>query len=107
MSTADKADSDSLVPLFQSIGLTKAKALEVIKAPKSAAILQDIVESNSSTLSNLDEKRATLVSNLAVVLAKAGAVGTDERNYIVKTIAESKLKTVDQVTGGCAYFFIH
>ena len=99
MSTTEKADSNPLVPLFQSIGLTKAKALEVIKAPKSAAILQDIVESNSSTLSNLDEKRATIDSNLAVILAKAGVVGTDERNYIVKAIADSKLKTIDQVTG--------
>lgn len=97
MSTA-KADANPLVPLFQSIGLTRAKALEAIKAPKSAVVLQEIIDTNTSTLQNLDEKRATLIYNLSVVLSKAGPVESSERDYVVKAIAESKLKTVDQVT---------
>ena len=101
MSKAPKADqaSDPLVPLFQSIGLTKAKALEAIKAPKSAAILKDIIESHKDVVTGLDEKRATLVANLAVQLSKTSAVGSDEQDYVLKAIVDSRLKTVDQVTG--------
>ncbi|PPQ65934.1 hypothetical protein CVT26_010696 [Gymnopilus dilepis] len=106
MSKAPKADqaSDPLVPLFQSIGLTKAKALEAIKAPKSAAILKDIIESHKDVVTGLDEKRATLVANLAVQLSKTSAVGSDEQDYVLKAIVDSRLKTVDQVTAALKYF---
>lgn len=99
MSKPSAADESPLVALFESIGLTKAKALEAIKAPKSAAILKETIESNTDLLTGLEEKQATLTYNLSVVLSKAGAVGLSERDYIVKAIIESKLKSVDQVTG--------
>jgi glutaminyl-tRNA synthetase len=73
--------------------------LEAIKAPKSAAILKEIIESNTVLLTGLEEKQATLIYNLSVVLSKAGAVGSSERDYTIKAIIESKLKSVDQVTG--------
>ncbi|KAF8969458.1 tRNA synthetases class I, catalytic domain-containing protein [Flammula alnicola] len=101
------ANADPLVPLFQSMGLTQAKALEAIKAPKSAAILKEIIESNTDVVTGLDEKQATLVANLAVALSKAGAFGSGERDYVVKAITESKLKSVDQVTAAVKYLESH
>lgn len=97
MSTS--ANEDPLIALFKSIGLTQAKASEALKAPKSAAILKEIIESKSDKVIGLDEKTATLVANLSIVLSKAGAIGSDERNYVVEAITNSKLKTVDQVSG--------
>ena len=99
MSDTAKLDANSLVPLFESIGLTKAKALEALKAPKSAALLKEIIETNTATLKDLDDKRATLVYNLSVTLSKTSLVESNERDYVAKAIAESKLKTVDQVVG--------
>lgn len=101
MSKATKSNqaTDPLLALFQSIGLTQAKALEAIKAPKSAAILKEIIDNNKDAVTGLDEKQATFVANLAVQLSKTGTIESDERDYVLKAIVDSRLKTVDQVTG--------
>ncbi|KDR83953.1 hypothetical protein GALMADRAFT_55864 [Galerina marginata CBS 339.88] len=109
MSKAAKADqsTDPLVRLFQSMGLTQAKASEAIKAPKSATILKEIIESHKAVVSALEEKQATLIANLAVVLSKAGPIASDERNYVLDAILDSKLKSVDQVTAAVKYVESH
>ena len=94
-----KEDFTPLVSLFKSIGLTQAKAADAVKAPKSANILKEIIESHAAVAGGLDEKKASLVSTLAILLAKAGLVGSDEREYVINCIVNSKLKTVDQITG--------
>lgn len=92
-------DTDPLVVLFRSMGLTQAKALEAVKAPKSAAILKDIIESHNDAVTGLEEKRATLLASLAVLLSKAPSVAIDERAFVVQAVLDSKLKSVDQITG--------
>lgn len=101
MSKAAKVDQDvaPLVTLFQSIGLTQAKALEAIKAPKSAAILKEVIDSNKDAVTGLEEKQATLIANLAVQLPKSDDIKADERNYVLKAILDSRLKNFDQITG--------
>jgi glutaminyl-tRNA synthetase len=99
MSKPNEQDSSSLVSLFKSIGLTQSKAVDAIKAPKSANILKEIIESHPVITGGLDEKKASLISTLAILLAKASAVGSDEREYVINCILHSKLKTVDQITG--------
>jgi glutaminyl-tRNA synthetase len=101
--------NNALVSLFKSIGLTQAKAADAVKAPKSANILKEIIESHTVVAAGLDEKKASLISTLAILLAKASAVGSDERDYIINRILDSKLKTVDQITGGylsCNFSFV-
>lgn len=93
------SSDDPLVPPFKSIGLTQAKALEALKAPKSAAILKDIIDANTDKVTGLDEKTATLLSNLSVALGKTAAISPEERDYVVATIVDGKLKSVDQVSG--------
>ncbi|KAF8914170.1 tRNA synthetases class I, catalytic domain-containing protein [Gymnopilus junonius] len=109
MSKAAKTDevTDPLVTVFQSIGLTKAKSLEAIKAPKNAAILKEIIENNKDSVTGLDEKQATLVANLAVQLSKARTIGSGERDYVLKAIVKSRLKTVDQITAALKYVESH
>jgi glutaminyl-tRNA synthetase len=99
MSKPDKEDSLSLVSLFKSIGLTHPKAVDAVKAPKSSKILKEIIESHAVVAEGLDEKRASLISTLAILLAKTNTVGSDEREYVINQILHSKLKTVDQITG--------
>lgn len=99
MSKPNEQDSSSLVSLFKSIGLTQAKAADAVKAPKSANILKEIIESHAAVAGGLDEKKASLISTLAILLVKASAVGSDEREYVINCILYSKLKTVDQITG--------
>ena len=100
MSKSDKEDSTSLVSLFKTIGLTQAKAAGAVKAPKSADILKEIIESHAVVAGGLDEKKASLILTLAILLAKTNAVGLCEREYVINQILNSKLKTVDQITGG-------
>ncbi|KIM46376.1 hypothetical protein M413DRAFT_65349 [Hebeloma cylindrosporum] len=100
-------DTDPLVLLFKSVGLTQAKALEAVKAPKSAAILKDIIESHKDTVTGLEEKHATLLANLAVLLSKTPLLATDQRDFVVKAILDSKLKSVDQVTAAIKYIDGH
>jgi len=97
--SSDNQTLDPLVTLFMSMGLTKAKATEAIKAPKSATILKEIIESHSDELTGLEEKQATLIVNFSVSLSKAGSVGQAERDYILKNILNSNLKSVDQISG--------
>lgn len=96
---SNKEDSNPLVSLFKSIGLSQAKAADAVKAPKSANILKEIIESHAVVAGGLDEKKASLISTLAIVLAKANSVGSDEREYVINLIVDSMLKTVDQITG--------
>ena len=98
-SNDSEQDSSSLVSLFKSIGLTQAKAADAVKAPKSANILKEIIESHAVVAGGLDEKKASLISTLAILLAKASAIDYDEREYVINCILYSKLKTVDQTTG--------
>ena len=102
MSKPNEQDSSSLVSLFKSIGLTQTKAADAVKAPKSANILKEIIESHAVVAGGLDEKKASLISTLAILLAKASTVGSDEREYVINCILCSKLKTVDQITGECS-----
>ncbi|PPQ77709.1 hypothetical protein CVT25_011144 [Psilocybe cyanescens] len=105
MSKAPKADAqlDPLVPLFKSMGLTQAKAIEATKAPKSAAVLQDIIDSNTDAVTGLEEKQATLIANLAVVISKAGPIAPEGRDYVLKAVLDSRLKTIDQITAAVKY----
>lgn len=101
MSKPPKSDpaADSLIPLFKTIGLTQAKAVEAAKSPKSAAVLQDIIEKHSLTARSPDEKQAGLLAALAVLVAKSDNTADTERAYVVDKILEGKLKSPDQVNG--------
>ncbi|KAF4620052.1 hypothetical protein D9613_005245 [Agrocybe pediades] len=98
---------DPLVTLFTSMGLTKAKASEAIKAPKSAAILKEIIQSHPDALTSLDEKQATLVYSFSVALSKSSSVDTQGRDYILSNILNADLKSVDQISAAVKYVESH
>lgn len=95
--------SSDLVALFTRAGLAKAKADELIKSTKSAAILKEIIETNRDVASGVEEKTAMLLSALSVTLSKAGGIDAMKRDYAVKAILESKLVSVDQISGEDCY----
>ncbi|KAG7449026.1 glutaminyl-tRNA synthetase [Guyanagaster necrorhizus] len=95
-----------VVPLFKSLGLTQAKALEAAKSPKSATVLKDIIE-KYSLVGRADEKQGSLVVALAGQLAKSENVGEPERKYVIDKILEGDLKSVDQVTVATKYVETH
>ena len=96
---APTASDSDLVTLFTRAGLTKAKAAELVKSTKSAAILKEIIETNRDVASGVEEKTAMLLSVLSVALSKAGSINNMKRDYAVKAILESKLVSVDQISG--------
>ena len=85
-----------LIELFQSIGFTKAKATENVKSAKNASALKDIIEKNGLSNKGLDDKKATLVSGLAIQGAK---LGDAEKSYVVDAILSGRLKSAEQVSG--------
>ncbi len=93
------ASESELVTLFTKTGLTKAKAGELVKSPKSAAILKEIIETNRAVASGVEEKTAMLLSALSIALSKAGGIDAMKRDYVVKAILESKLVSIDQISG--------
>ncbi|KAG6821559.1 hypothetical protein H0H93_000068 [Arthromyces matolae] len=99
--------TDPLVTLFKTIGISQAKAQEAAKSPKSAAILKDIIENYPTTTTGaLSEKQAGLLVSLSGNLAKV-TIGTPERDYLVTTILEDRLKSVDQVTAAVKFVDTH
>lgn len=109
MSKPAKADpaTDPLIPLFTSIGLTKAKAVDAAKSPKNAAILKDIIETHPAvSQSGLDEKQAGLIVALAGAISKSSGIGHDERKFVIDRILHGDLKSVDQVNGEFAPKFV-
>lgn len=91
--------SDSQFYLFQSIGLSQAKAKEAGKNQKSAATLQDLIQKHNLTSLGLDERQAVLVTAFAGHVSKVSEIGDEEKGFVVKYILEGKLKSVDQVAG--------
>lgn len=90
--------ADPLVALFQALKLSKAKAVEAAKSPKSAAVLKNLIEEND-LIGKLDEKQAGLVAAFASQVAKKDSVGSAESKYVIGKILDGKLKSTDQVTG--------
>ena len=70
-----EAATDPLIPLFKSIGLNQAKAVEAAKSPKAAAVLKDLIEKHELA-QNADEKKASLFAALASALSKVSSVAT-------------------------------
>lgn len=102
MAATNKADPNNpLVTKFKSLGLPQAKAVEAAKSPKSAAILQDLIDNYAlvNEKGGLDEKTAGLVVALSGNLSKTDSVGEAEKKYVLDKILEGKLKSVDQVLG--------
>ena len=89
-------ETEELIALFKSIGLTQSKAAEAAKSPKSASTLKDIIEKNNLSGKDLDEKTGVLLAAIAVQSSK---LGESERDYAVKSILDGKLKSTDQVSG--------
>ena len=90
-----------LVDLFQSIGFTKAKATETAKSPKNATALKDIIEKNKLSEQNVDDKKASLLSTLAIQGTK---LEDAQKSYIVNAILADELKSSEQVTGKICFF---
>lgn len=96
-----------LIPLFKSIGLNQAKAAEAAKSPKTATVLEAIINDNHTVAAGLDEKRSGLIVALAGSLAKTDGVDLPERDYVVNKILDGKLKSVDQVSVAVKYVESH
>lgn len=93
---AASPETEELITLFKSIGLTQSKAAEAAKNPKSASTLKDIIEKNNLSEKALDEKTGVLLAAAAVQSSK---LGEPERDYIVAAIFDGRLKSTDQVSG--------
>lgn len=86
----------ALVALFQSVGLSQSKAVESAKSPKNAASLKDIITSNNLVERQLDDKKLSLVSTLAVQGFK---LDDERKSYVVEAIVDGRLKSSEQVNG--------
>ena len=100
---APKAKFDSNDPtilaainVFTSIGLTRTKATEALRNPRNTASLKELIDRNKLTTKGLEEKQGNLILQIAIQGTKLEA---DERDYIVKSVVEGRLKTSDQVAG--------
>ena len=112
-------DSDTLIPLFQSIGLSPSKAGEAAKNQKGASVLKDLVErhglavaaTSTGELGGLggrirDEKQAGLIAGLASQIAKSGGkLDVRAQDYVLEKILVGDLKSVDQVNSEFFFFF--
>lgn len=85
-----------LLTLFKSFGLSETKSLEAARNSKTAATLKGLVVANNLTSNPLDDKQAGLIASLANQGAK---LAEPERNYIANAVADSRLKTTDQLAG--------
>lgn len=94
----DPADEETakLIALFQAVGLTQAKAIDIAKNPKQAASFRDVIVNNDLTAQVIDEKRATLISGVATQRTK---LGDPEKSYVINGILTGNLKSADQVSG--------
>src|SRR3954470_21263846 len=96
-------DTAALTELFQSIGLSKPKATEAVKSPKSAAVLQDLIETHHLPSRGLGDKQAGLVLTYAIHLAKSASPAdvreVEKERMVVDGIVGGQLKSVDQVNG--------
>jgi glutaminyl-tRNA synthetase len=92
-------ETEELISLFKSVGLSQAKAAEAAKSPKSAAVLKDLIARHDLATKGLEEKQASLMAALAVGSPK---LDDAQRDYIVGAVLDSRLKTVDQVNGPSA-----
>jgi glutaminyl-tRNA synthetase len=94
-------DTAALIEQFQSIGLSKPKATEAVKSPKSATVLKDLIQKNHLASRSLGDKQASLVLTYAIHLAKPPAEirETAKETIVVDGIVEGQLKSVDQVNG--------
>ncbi|KAG8761481.1 hypothetical protein FRC14_003894 [Serendipita sp. 396] len=93
-----------LINLFKSFGLSETKSLEVARNPKTAATLQEIVVSCKLTANPLEDKQAGLISLLANQSSK---LGEEERDYIAKAIADSRLKSNDQLNAAIKFLEVN
>ncbi|TCD70441.1 hypothetical protein EIP91_003522 [Steccherinum ochraceum] len=98
--TAPSAETNDLIELFKSLGLTQAKAAEAAKNPKNAATLKDIIDKHALIGKNVEEKQAVLLATLAVSGSKLAEA---ERAYAVDAILDGRLKSTDQVTAASKY----
>jgi glutaminyl-tRNA synthetase len=97
---AEPASTGPMIEQFQALGLSKAKASEAAKNPKSAGILKVLIEDPVYNLAGrtLSEKEAVLISAFASQLAKTD-LGETERRYVVGAVEAGRLKSTDQITG--------
>ena len=86
----------SLIAEFQSIGLTQAKATDMARNPKNASSLSNLINANSLSEKNIESKRGSLLTTLAV---SGIHLGKPERTYITRAIVDGRLKTSEQVAG--------
>ncbi|KZT72536.1 glutaminyl-tRNA synthetase [Daedalea quercina L-15889] len=100
----DNPETAELIELFKSIGLTQSKAAEAAKSPKSAAVLKDIIRTNSLSAEQIEEKQAVLLASLAVQGSK---LEEREREYAVTAILDGRLKSTDQVSAATKYLESH
>jgi hypothetical protein len=97
---ASNSEADSLTSLFQSIGLTEAKAKEATKSPKSAAILKDMIQKHDLGSRGVTDKQAGLIVTYAIHVSKSSEIVEDaKKELVLEGIVQGQLKSVDQVNG--------
>ncbi|GJJ07401.1 hypothetical protein Clacol_001603 [Clathrus columnatus] len=94
----------SLLSLFQAIGLSSTKATETVRNQKSASSLKDLIDRSDLTSAGLGEKQSNFVLQVALQGSKLGTV---QQDYIVKYIVAGKLKSSDQVSAAVTYLEKH
>lgn len=106
---ASDPETAAQISAFKTIGLSDAKALEVARAPKQAAILKSLIDQSDAdagldlraahTRGELDEKKSALVLSLCVASASAAKLTEEGRKYALRAILDGRLKSNEQVSG--------
>ena len=102
MAKATSGNPDTLITLFQSIGLSPSKSAEAAKNQKGASVLKDLIERRSLATGNaspIQEKQAGLIAALATQIAKSAKLDASAQDYVLDKILSGDLKSVDQVNG--------
>jgi glutaminyl-tRNA synthetase len=86
-----------LIATFKSLGLSESKAVEAARSPKNAAALKALIDQADLTTRNLDDKRASLIVSLSIGAAK---LQNEAKLYAAGAIADGRLKSAEQVSGG-------
>lgn len=108
---ASDPETAAQISAFKSIGLSEAKALEVARAPKQAAILSSLITQPDSDLrkahanGELDEKKTALLLSLCVAAGNATNLNEEGRRYALGAILDGRLKSNEQVSG--AFVFVN
>lgn len=99
------SSEEELIVLFKNVGFDEKKSKDIAKNKKVAGLLQSVLE-KSSVESYTDEKKLTLLHQLAILENKNGKP-IPHIDFLINGINNDEIKTNLQITEGIKYLQSH